>query len=95
MSKVILTKILYLALVAMLYLTSAYMVVHAEGLAGIELHYTAQLTIPYYRPFSQSEALRTAAITFPLPNHPYPLSVNLLPMFPPLLTTTTSVLMRM
>ena len=43
-------------------------------------------------PFSESEALRTAVITLLLPNHPYPLSVNLLPMFPPLLTATSSVL---
>ena len=33
------------------YYTSAYMVVHAEGLAKIELHYTAQLTIQSVRGF--------------------------------------------
>ena len=48
-------------------LTSAYMVVHAEGLTGIEL-------------LSDYSASRTAVITFLLPNQPYPLSVNLLPM---------------
>ena len=31
--------------------TSAYMVVHAEGLTGIELHYTARLTVQPVRGF--------------------------------------------
>ena len=33
------------------YYTSAYMVFHAEGLARIELHYTAQLTVQSVRGF--------------------------------------------
>ena len=32
-------------------LTNAYMVFHAEGLAEIELHYTAQLTVQPVRSF--------------------------------------------
>ena len=40
------------------------------------------------------EALRMAVITFLLPNQPYLLSMNLPLMFPPLLATTTSVLLR-
>ena len=59
--------------------TSAYMVFHAEGLTEIDV---AQVIV---------EALRTAVITFLLPNLPYPLSMNLPPMLPPLLTTATSV----
>ena len=40
----------YLLLLCSL-LTSAYMVFHAEGLAGIELHYAAQLTAQSVRGF--------------------------------------------
>ena len=61
-------------------LTSAYM---AESLAGIESHLTRCLA---------DQALRRAVITFLLPNQPFPLSVNLLLMFPPLVATTCSLL---
>ena len=63
-------------------ITSAYVVFHAEGLTGIELRYAAQLTVRAVR------GLRTTVITFLLPNQPYPLSIDLLLMFSPLLATT-------
>ena len=52
-----------------------------SAFAGIELHYTP----------ADHSALRMAVIIFLLPNYSYLLSV---PMFPPLLTTNTSVLLR-